>query len=140
MDSNIVSKLCHPKANRNLVEWFFAFCNRQDFRLFLPEIVDYEVRRYLIEKTLRNEACKSLERLERFSNQIEYLPLTTSMWKKAAQLWAENRINGTPTAPPDSLDGDVLLAAQAIEVNGVVITENTRHIGRMVTATRWNNL
>jgi predicted nucleic acid-binding protein len=31
------------------------------------------------------------------------------------------------TAPPEALDGDVLVAAQAIEESAVVLTNNTRH-------------
>ncbi len=37
----------------------------------------------------------------------------------------------------EALDGDVILAAQALEVDGVVITENLRHMTRFVTAYRW---
>ena len=140
LDSNIVSKLCHPKVetHKKMIEWFFLLCGDKSLRLYLPEIVDYEVRRGLTEKALRDSSCKSLERLERFSQRIDYLPLTTQMWRAAAKLWAEQRINGTPTAPSYSLDGDVLLAAQANSIGGVIVTENIRHLDRMAKVQNWN--
>ena len=62
------------------------------------------------------------------------------MWNTAARLWAEQKINGTPNSSDEGLDGDALLAAQAIELKGIVITENIRHISKMVTAKRWDEL
>lgn len=121
-----------------MIEWFILLCEDKNLRLYLPEIVDYEVRRGLTEKPIRDSACKSLERLERFSQRIDYPPLTTQMWRAAARLWSEQRINGTPTAPPHSLDGDVLLAAQANVIGGIIITENIRHLDRMATVQNWS--
>ena len=55
--------------------------------------------------------------------------------RKAAELWAWVRNQGKPTASDDSLDGDVILAAQAIlqlpsfdEV--IIVTTNLKHISR----------
>lgn len=41
-------------------------------------------------------------------------------------------MSGTSTAADHSIDGDVLLAAQAKEVEGVVLTENRKHLSRYV--------
>ena len=55
--------------------------------------------------------------------------------RKAAELWALIRNQGIPTASNDSLDGDVILAAQSVlqlqnfdEVT--IITTNLKHISR----------
>lgn len=55
--------------------------------------------------------------------------------RKAAELWAWVRNQGQATASKDSLDGDVVLAAQAIfqldkfdEV--AIVTTNFKHISR----------
>lgn len=55
--------------------------------------------------------------------------------RKAAELWAWVRNQGQPTASNESLDGDAILAAQAIlqlpsfdEV--VIVTTNLKHISR----------
>jgi len=73
-------------------------------------------------------------------SKLEYLPLNTQIMQKAAELWAEARISGFPTAPPDALDGDVILAAQAIEVSGIVITYNRKHLSRFVETKGWEEI
>jgi predicted nucleic acid-binding protein len=59
---------------------------------------------------------------------------------KAADLWAQARKNGLPTADPKALDGDAILAAQALEVNGIVATDNVGHLARFVTARTWRDI
>lgn len=63
----------------------------------------------------------------------------------AAQLWAEARQRGTPTADLKSLDGDVILAAQAklLEINGntvIIATRNVKHLSLFVDAREWQNI
>jgi len=63
----------------------------------------------------------------------------------AAQLWAQSRNAGTPTASPDALDGDVLLAAQALSLglpasDYVVATKNVAHLSQFVPAEHWTNI
>jgi len=53
---------------------------------------------------------------------------------KAAEFWADARKRGRPTADPKELDGDVIVAAQAIEAGAIVATENVGHLARYVTA------
>ena len=56
----------------------------------------------------------SIARLDGLASKIEYLPLTTAAMRIAAELWAQGRQSGQPTADPKELDGDVILAAQAL--------------------------
>jgi hypothetical protein len=42
-----------------------------------------------------------------------------------------------PTAAPAELDADVLIAAQAAEVDGTVVTTSPGHIGRWVSVHPW---
>ncbi len=53
---------------------------------------------------------------------------------KAAELWALARNRGTPTADPKALDADVILAAQTLQINGSVATENVEHLSLFVDA------
>jgi hypothetical protein len=49
-------------------------------------------------------------------------------------LWAEARLQGLP------LDGDVILAAQAVAVNGTIVTANRKHLSRFVPAKEWTEI
>ena len=105
-------------------------------RVLVPEITDYEVRREL----LRAGRAAGLARLDALAEALEYLPITTVAMRKAAELWAEARRTGRPTAGAESLDADVILAAQALTLEAdevVVATTNVDHLGRYVTATKW---
>ena len=79
--------------------------------VFIPEIADYEVRREL----LRAGKTAGVMRLGELQKVFTYLPITTSVMRRAAALWAAARNQGRPTADPKALDGDVILAAQALE-------------------------
>ena len=146
LDTNILTRLCYPVKleNRPIAEWFNAAltAHGRELMIYIPEVADYEARRGLLHLALRSgrETTRSLLHLDRLAELFIYLPLNTSMMRRAARLWAEVRRVGLPTAPPDSLDGDVILAAQALEVSGVVVTENVDHLKRMVPAYRWHEL
>ncbi len=58
---------------------------------------------------------------------------------RAAELWAAARSAGLPTAGPDALDGDCILAAQALLSVGPsdtvkIATDNVAHLSRFVAA------
>jgi len=115
----------------------------QGHTIGLPEIADYELRREL----LRADLQRALTRLDQLKAQasVEYLPLTTDAMLEAARLWAEARNGGFQTADNTSLDGDVILAAQAIlasrkGVDVVVATVNVGHLERYVPARNWQDI
>lgn len=107
-------------------------------RIIVPEIADYEVRREL----LRIGSKNGIINLNQLGVQLEYLPLTTSAIRKAAELWAQARNAGKPTAPDAALDCDVVLAAQALDLNTAVLvaTGNAAHLSRYVPADDWRNI
>jgi len=66
------------------------------------------------------------------------------MWF-AADYWAQARRQGQPTAHPESLDADVILAAQATVLSNagysvVVATDNPGHLARYVDAKPWQSI
>lgn len=64
-------------------------------RVMIPEIADYEVRREL----LRRGSARSISALDRLDAASSgYVPITTSVMRQAATLWAQARRAGTPTA------------------------------------------
>ncbi len=108
-------------------------------RVLIPEIADYEVRREL----LRARLNKSVAQLDALATLIEYLPLTTAAMRQAAEFWAIARQKGQPTAGDQTIDADVILAAQAISLGDsdvVVATTNVGHLSRFVSAKFWRDV
>ena len=112
-------------------------------RFVVPEIADYEVRRELI----RARKDLGIARLNELCDGLGYLPLSTSVLRAAAELWALARNEGYPTAHDAALDGDVVLAAQARSIQSassgepvVVATTNVAHLQRFVDAEHWTDI
>ena len=110
-------------------------------RVVVPEIADYEVRREL----LRARKARGIARLDALEESLEYLPLTTAAMRRAAELWAEARQQGQPTADATALDADVILAAQGLtmrteEEEVIVATTNVGHLSRLISAELWQHL
>src|SRR5580700_6504135 len=97
-----VSERCHV--------WVDA-CEAAGHRILVPEICYYESLRELEQR----QAKSQIARLRTFCLDPErFLPLSTEQIEKAAQLWGWSRRAGLPTAAPQALDADVILAAQAL--------------------------
>ena len=142
LDAGPLGILTNPKAtalNLECRQWMKELLLK-NYRVILPEIADYEVRRELI----RANRLQGIQRLNEWKSRLEYQPLTTATMLKAAEFWAEARQTGKPTASPEALDGDVILAAQASLIaesqgdRGVVVaTTNVGHLERFVNAKYW---
>jgi predicted nucleic acid-binding protein len=142
LDSGVLGQLCHPHGvrNRPVVEWLVRLLRQTDatIRVFIPEIADYELRRKLLHLIHKGQASlRSIERLDDLERLLDYLPLDTEVIHQAASLWAEARRQGSPTAGNDALDGDVILAAQALSVEGIVVTSNRKHLSQFVSTKEW---
>jgi predicted nucleic acid-binding protein len=101
--------------------------------VFVPEIADFEVRRSL----LLHGLADSIAALDMLKSRLIYVPITTAVMLRAAELWSDARRTGRPTADPKELDCDVILAAQALIAGADVATENVAHLGRYVQTVRW---
>jgi len=140
LDSGPLGMVTNPQAKPPYLEcqlWLDSLLQNGEM-VILPEIADYEVRRELI----RAGKDRGIRKLDLFKNVLTYRPLTTEVMLLAAQLWADSRRRGRPTAEPNALDGDVILGAQAIleasEGNEVVIaTTNVGHLSQFVDAREW---
>lgn len=141
LDSGPLGIVTNPKAASPLSQegkvWLQSL-PQKGYIVMLPEIADYEERRELI----REGKTAGIRRLDQLKSQIPYRPLTTEVMLLAAQLWADARKRGKPTADSHALDGDVILAAQAIlEINAgnevVIATTNVGHLSQFVDAREW---
>jgi hypothetical protein len=105
----------------------------------IPEIADSEVRRGL----LFNGAMEGIVRLDHLRKELGfYIPISTAAMRKAAELWADARRAGIPTADEKEIDADVILAAQVLLFAGLgddlmVATCNDRHLSRYLNASHW---
>ncbi len=143
LDSGPLGMAVHPTA-KGVAQQCQAWLDKrlqQGERIAIPEIADYEVRREL----LRAGLTRSLRRLDALILTLEYLPIDTSVMRLAAELWSEARRKGQPTADAKALDGDVILAAQAIlattpEVPTIVATTNVAHLARFTVSKLWESI
>lgn len=141
LDSNTLGLLVHPTEGKEpgACRAWVREIGRAGAQLIVPEIADYELRRELV----FIGSGKSLARLDDFQRRHRFLVLTSTMLRRAADLWADVRKSGTPTADRKSLDVDVILAAQvqlyaaAFDTPVILATTNVRHLGQFVDARPW---
>ena len=135
LDASPLGRITNPIAstiNKECYQWMESLILK-GVQVFVPEISDYEIRREL----LRANKKQGIVRLDILKNSIGYLPITTAIMLKAAELWAQARRTGKPTADPKALDCDVILAAQALEIGAIIATENIGHLSQFVEAKHW---
>lgn len=135
LDTGPLSRVCDPARNQEVASWLKKLI-QSEVVLYIPEIADYEARRGMLAKDM-TRAVKILDQLK---DHLNYAPLSTPVMLRAAELWAQARKRGKPTADPKELDGDVILAAQAQEVGAIVATENIGHLSQFVTAKSWKEI
>jgi predicted nucleic acid-binding protein len=143
LDSSPLGLLTNPAGSAAVIainQWAQA-CLTVGHRLYVPEVIDYELRREL----LRAGKTSGLALLDGQKTLYDYLPITTPAMLRAADLWAMARRTGIPTGDPKKLDIDVILAAQALTLplppgDIIVATANVSHISRFVSADQWTNI
>lgn len=143
LDSGPLGLISHPRfsaVNQACTVWLAEQLQRER-RVLIPAIIDYEMRREL----LRGGKLRGLANLNGLKKRLGGLPLTSSMLLHAAELWAQARRLGKPTASDAALDVDVILAAQAIWLQNkgyqvIVATTNINHLELFVDARHWSDI
>ncbi|GEM_PF-136083 len=154
LDSGPLGKLVHPEEDqsREIADWF-AFLQERGAEFVVPEIIEFELRRAInlieinrfqkrVDKIKEEDRKKSLERLDEFcqAGNIHRLPLTPEVLRRAAQFWAMERRIGRQSKPDPALEIDLILAAQAESLDGIVATDDLRHLSRFGRAHLWHNI
>ena len=143
LDSSPLGLLSNPSSSADVLSisrWSRA-CIAAGHNLYVPEVIDYELRREL----LRADKTNGLAKLDSLKTLFYYLPITTAAMLRAADLWAHSRRTGVSTGDPRKLDVDVILAAQALTLvapsaDVIVATANVAHLSRFVSADLWTNI
>lgn len=141
LDSAPLGLLTAPprRANAQACSQWLVGLIAANVRIIVPEITDYELRREL----LRARKLASVKRLDALAQATEYLPLSTAVMRRAAELWAQARQQGQPTASDNTIDVDMILAAQALALGStavVIATTNVGHLSRFVPAEQWQKI
>lgn len=145
LDAGVIGLLCSsPRTASGVARlracraWYDAL----DDDVAIPDVADFEVRRELV----RLDAHARLARLDDlyYGSAVE---VSRDAWAKAAEFWAVVRKAGIPTASPDALDADAILAGVAITIGAageevVIATTNVRHLARFpgVDAREWSTI
>ena len=111
IDSGPLGDIVHPKLRPDVAKWL-QFIKAEKIALRVAEISDYELRRNFLLEGLQ----KSVNNLQKFRQTKRFIPITSLMMIEAAELWAWLRQRGQATAGDKTLDGDVILAAQALSL------------------------
>jgi predicted nucleic acid-binding protein len=141
LDASPLGMITNPKSspeNEACKNWLASIVSK-GIEVIVPEIADYEVRREL----LRAGKDQGLRRLDALRGMLSYAPITTPVMLRAAEFWATARRMGRQSADDSSLDADMILAAQAGELNrneAVIATTNVRHLGLFSKASRWSDI
>jgi predicted nucleic acid-binding protein len=143
LDAGPLGLITNPKpspVNDACNQWLRAQLASQ-VRVLVSEVADYEVRREL----LRAGRPRGIANLDALKIKPGYLPITTPVMLKAAELWARARQMGKPTAHHLRLDADMIIAAQAalLIADGhevTVATGNVSHLSLFVPAARWQDI
>lgn len=135
----------HPGTTLTLLDQcrqWIDDCEGAGHLVLVPAICYYEALR---EMELR-QAVSQIARLKQFCLQSRrFMPLTVNELELAAQLWGQVRRIGQPTADPQALDCDVVMAAQALSLGiptsaFIVATTNPGHLSRYVPCDLWTNI
>jgi predicted nucleic acid-binding protein len=139
LDSGPLGLLAHDRPVRRIpIQDWLTQEMANGSTIYISEVADYEVRRELLRLIRSGQLPPSrLQRLDQLTSHCVYLSVSTTMWKRAAELWAEARQLGAPSAGDSALDADMLIAAQALEIGATVVTNNVAHIGRWVAVQPW---
>ena len=129
--------IVNPRKFPEIKEWLQRLATAGE-QILIPEIADYELRRGL----LRLRDAQGIQRLDFLVTSLGYVPITTAAMRQAAEFWAQARRRGAATAPDWALDGDVILAAQAVVLGGspIIATENAGDLSRYTAASHWSQI
>ncbi len=145
LDSGVLHTLISTSKVKEVTDcqdWFYYLLSRSAL-VVTSAICNYEVKRELI----RRNNTLEMNNLNQLKTLIELLPVDEPTLELAAELWAEARNRGLPSADDLSLDADVIICAQyqllAEEYPGryiVIATTNVKHLSRFTEAKEWQDI
>ncbi|MGK7929451.1 MAG: type II toxin-antitoxin system VapC family toxin [Spirulina sp.] len=149
LDTNILGKLSNPNQLQEALECQ-SWCERLLARgvyFVSSELCFYELQRSLILAVKAGGTSKGIEKLKLLGNFIDFLDVDRNVAELAAEIWAEARLQGQPTADEKNIDIDMIIVAhwrlltESFPGRYVVIsTTNMRHLQLFAEAEEWQNI
>jgi predicted nucleic acid-binding protein len=149
IDTGVLGLITSPNENlevRKCQNWLYQLIARGVYAIS-SEICDYELRRSLILESFTTNNQRSRDNLNYLNSLIDFFPVSTEVLQKAAELWAQARRQGIPTADRKNIDADMIIAAtsQLVQTqypgrNLLVATTNVKHIDSFIAAKTWEDI
>jgi len=149
LDTGVLGLVSSPSNTveaKQCKQWLYRLLSRSVY-IVTSDICDYEVRRGLLLASLTNPNIQGINNLDALQEVIDFLPLTKSVMKKAATMWASARSQGIQTADNKNIDADIIISAHwkllKEEYPGgavVIATTNVKHLKRFTEATEWKDI
>ena len=145
LDSGVLHTLISNSKVKEVIDcqnWFYYLLSRSAL-IVTSVICNYEVKRELV----RRNNVGEINNLNQLKKLIDCLPVDEPTLDLAAELWAEARNQGIPTADNLSLDADVIICAQYQLLTRkypgryvIIVTTNVKHLSRFAEAQEWQNI
>lgn len=146
IDTSVLGKLSNPNQLSESVKcqnWFEQLLARGVY-FVSSELCYYELKRSLILAAQNGYSARGIGKLDLLRNIIDFLPITQEIAELAAQIWAEARREGTPTADEKNIDIDIIIAAhwQILKRDFpgrtvIISTTNVKHFRLFAEAEEW---
>ena len=153
LDSNILAllvttldeKLSEDKKllteSKQCREWLYRLLSKGAY-VIASDICDYELRRELI-----RIKSKSVPKLDRLRDLIEFQEVTFAVLEKAAELWAEARDMSQSNKVKENIDIDCILAAHWCLLKDkypgrqvIIATKNIKDFQRVTECSIWKSI
>jgi predicted nucleic acid-binding protein len=149
LDSGILGMISSPNDRSEVTacqNWVLGLLAKGVY-VVSSDICDYEVRRSLLLLETQQFTKVNLDRLDRWREVIDFLPLTTNVMQTAAKVWADARRRGLPTAELKNIDADMIIVAQWLLLSDeypgrriTISTTNVKHLLPFCDAMIWQEI
>jgi predicted nucleic acid-binding protein len=149
LDTGVLGIISSPNEKQEVIncqQWLYQLIVR-GVQVVSSDLCDYEVRRGILLTPFVPSSQQGIKNLNELESLVDFLSVTQEVWRKAAQLWAESRRQGQPTADSKNIDADVIIAAtcqifqaESPGQNLIVATTNVKHLSHFVMAQTWQEI
>jgi predicted nucleic acid-binding protein len=149
IDTGVLGLLSNPNSLPLAIDcetWLYQLLARGAY-VVTSEMCNYEARRGLLISQKKRQQELGIKKLDRLKLVIDFLSIEQEVAENAARIWAQARLQGTPTANEENIDIDMIIAAhwflltQEFPGRAVIVsTTNVKHLGLFTDARNWKNI